>query len=145
MRAEQLAQKFWDALDRESKTLQVTDGDVALSAVVRTHDAFSCAMEQITFRWSPSYDWLALAERCAKTLLTLHREFALVERDDVHRWALFRSPVARGVYWEARLWWDETATLTVQRFQPQEQGKRTAAPFLLTIEQLTELVAGLTD
>ncbi len=143
MRAQRLAQKFWEALDRENPTVQAEDGDAVLSAVIRTHDAFSCAMEQLKFQWSSSDDWITLAGRCAKTLPTLHRELALVERDDVHRWALFRSPVVRGVYWEGQLRWDETATLTVQRFQPQEKGRRTTAPFLLTIEQLIELLTGL--
>jgi len=76
-------------------------------------------------------------------LKALHAEFALVERDDLNRCALFRSPVSRNLYWESRLQLGQTATLTISRYQPQERGQQNFTPFPLTEEKLVELLIGV--
>jgi hypothetical protein len=96
----------------------------------------------LTVRWRPKGDWDDAVARCERALKVLHPQAGLVERDDADRFALFRSPLTRGVYWEGRLRLsDGDATFTVQRWCPDEQGNRQPTQFLLTIEQMAELLA----
>lgn len=144
MRAEQLAHKFWLMLDApKSDTVQATVDGASIAARVRNHDAFSCLAESLSVRWEGATDWEDLLTRCEKGLKALHRDFQLLERDDGNKRALFRSPVSRNLYWEALLLCEKSATLTIQRYQPLEEGQRTIAPFAMTEEQLAEMLVAL--
>ncbi|MEJ7613154.1 hypothetical protein [Fervidibacter sacchari] len=141
MRAEQLAHKFWLALDSpKGEFVQAAINGASIIAKIRTYDAFTCVAENLTVQWETTRDWDELLGQCEKGLKMFHPEFALVERDDLNRSALFRSPVSRNLYWEAKLQLGQTATLTISRYQPQERGQRTIASFPLTEEQLVELL-----
>ncbi len=144
MRAEQLAHKFWLALDSpKGEFVQAAINGASVVAKIRTHDAFTCIAENLTLQWETTSSWDELLCQCEKGLKALHAEFALLERDDLNRCALFRSPISRNLYWEARLQLDESATLTISRYQPQERGQRIAASFPMTEEQLVELIEGI--
>ncbi|MER3500712.1 MAG: hypothetical protein IMHGJWDQ_000014 [Candidatus Fervidibacter sp.] len=141
MRAEQLSHKFWLVLDSaKGRTVSTTVEGAMVTAILRSRDAFSCVVEGLTIQWLPQADWGTLTEQCARGLKALHRDFALVERDDVHSCALYRSPVSREVFWEAVLGHKESVTLTVRRFRLYDDG-RNLEPFVLTEEQLAELLA----
>jgi len=143
MRAEQLAHKFWLALDSpRGESVHASINGASVSAKIRTHDAYTCVAENLVLQWETTSTWDELVGQCGKGLKALHAEFALVERDDLNRCALFRSPISRNLYWEARLQLGQTATLTISRYQPQERGQRIIASFPLTEEQLTDLLAG---
>ncbi len=146
MRAEQLAHKIWLALDkvRDKEICTSTEG-VALIAKIQTRDAFSCAFESLSLRWEVKDNWEALAERCEKALKTLHKDFTLVERDDLNQLALYRSPLTREFYWEAQLKREKIAILTVNRYQIHDGSRRTFEPFILTEEQLTEFIASAVE
>jgi len=144
MRAEQLAHKFWLALDsQKGEFVQAAINGASIVAKIRTHDAFTCIAENLTLQWEAASGWDELVGQCEKGLKAFHAEFALVERDELNRCALFRSPVSRNLYWEARLQFGQTATLTISRYQPQERGQRNSTPFPLTEEQLVELLVGV--
>jgi hypothetical protein len=144
MRAEQLAHKFWLALDSpKGGFVQASINGASVAAKIRTHDAYTCVAESLTLQWETKSDWDELISQCGKGLKALHAEFALVERDDLNRQALFRSPVSRNLYWEARLQLGQTAALTISRYQPQERGHQTIVSFPLTEEQLVELLEGV--
>lgn len=144
MRAEQLAHKFWLALDSpKGEFVRASINGASIVAKIRTHDAHTCIAESLTLQWETASDWDELVSQCGKGLKVLHAEFTLVERDDLNRCALFRSPVSRNLYWEAKLQLSQTATLTISRYQPQERGQRTAASFPMTEEQLVELIEGI--
>ncbi len=146
MLSEQLAHKFWLALDNlRGNSVSATTENATLTAQLRTHDAFSCVVERLTVQWSASVEWETILEKCEKGLQGLHRDFSLVERDDRHRQALFRSPLAREVYWEAILSRSLNLTLTVCRFRCQPDGGRTVEPFVLTEEQLSAFLQPLLD
>jgi hypothetical protein len=144
MRAEQLAHKFWLALDSpKGEFVQAAINGASIIAKIRTHDAYTCVAENLTLQWETKNGWEELLGQCGRGLKALHAEFALVERDDQNLCALFRSPVSRNLYWEARLQLSQTATLTISRHQPQEGGQRITASFPLTEEQLVELLVGV--
>ncbi len=144
MLAEQLSHKFWLALDRpKGSTVSVTFGNVTVTAHIRTRDAFSCLAERLIVQFSTTAEWEAIVETSEKGLQALHRDFRLVERDDVYHQALFRSPVNREVYWEATLAHSSECTLSVQRYRLQSEGQRTLEPFVLTEEQLAEFLSSL--
>jgi hypothetical protein len=104
MRAEQLAHKFWLALDSpKGEFVQASINGASIAAKIRTHDAYTCVAESLTLQWETAGDWDELVSQCGKGLRVLHAEFTLVERDDLNRCALFRSPVSRNLYWEAKL------------------------------------------
>ena len=142
MRTMQLAQRLWDALQKGEMTPCVDANGLTVQLHACAHDAFSCAAKQLTVRWRPKGDWDDAVARCERALKVLHPQAGLVERDDADRFALFRSPLTRGVYWEGRLRLSERdATFTVQRWCPDEQGNRQPMQFLMTIEQMAELLA----
>ncbi|MGQ9461495.1 MAG: hypothetical protein ACUVTP_05095 [Candidatus Fervidibacter sp.] len=144
MRAEQLAHKLWLTLDApKGDTVQATVDGASVAVQVCNHDTFSCLAENLSVKWEDATDWEDLLARCEKGLKTLHRDFQLLERDDENKRALFRSPVSRNLYWEALLLLEKSAILTVQRYQPQEKGQRTIAPFTVTEEQLAEILVAL--
>jgi len=144
MRAEQLAHKFWLALDSpKGEFVQAAINGASIVAKIRTHDAFTCVAENLTLQWETTNGWDELLGQCGRGLKALHAEFVLVERDDLNRCALFRSPVSRNLYWEAKLQLGQTATLTISRYQPREQGQQVIASFPLTEEQLVELLEGI--
>ena len=147
MVAEQLARKFWLALGSpQGATVGATLGGTTVTAHLRTHDAFSCLVERLTVQFTETTEtaeWETMVANCAKGLQALHRSFKLVERDDTHCQALFRSPLLREAYWEATLVRFPVATLAVQRYRVQAKGQRTVAPFVLTEEQLTEFLSAL--
>ncbi len=141
MRAEQLAHKFWLALDKaQGKEVCASVEGIMLTCKVRTHDSFSCVLESLSLRWEAKDEWETLAEKCEKGLKAIHKDFAIIERDDLNLLALYRSPLTRDFYWEAHLKHEGIASLTVKRYRVQVEGKRTIEPFVLTEEQLTEFL-----
>lgn len=144
MRTMQLAQRLWDALQKGEMTPCVDANGLTVQLHACAHDAFSCAAKQLTVGWRPKGDWDDAVARCERALKVLHPQAGLVERDDADRFALFRSPLTRGVYWEGRLRLsDGDATFTVQRWCPDEQGNRQPTQFLLTIEQVADFLNAL--
>ncbi|MCS7264109.1 MAG: hypothetical protein NZ805_04680 [Armatimonadetes bacterium] len=144
MIAEQLAHKFWLALDKaRGKEICASVESATLKAKVRNHDAFSCLLESLSLQWETEDEWEKLLEVCERGLKTLHKDFAIIERDDLNQMALFRSPLTRNFYWEAQLKREDFAILSINRYQVKVEGKRNLEPFVLTEEQLAEFIAGI--
>lgn len=146
MHTMQLAQQLWDVLQKGETSPSLDAEGITLQLNARAHDAFSCAADQLIVRWRPRGDWHDTLTFTERALKILHPQAGLVERDDANGVALFRSPLTRGVYWEGRLRLNEEgATLTVMRWCPDEQGNRQPTQFLLTIEQVAELMTAFVE